>query len=85
VDNFLLLAKQFEEVESFGVVAHPAFVKAAVVFQKEGTAVDMVVIKINMERGITMLWPKVFLTKAIRIYSAVGAALAVVSPDGKFK
>ena len=45
----------------------------------------MVVIKINMERSITMLWPKVFLTKAIRIYSAVGAALAVVSPNGKFK
>ena len=46
---------------------------------------DMVVIKINMERSITMLRPKVFLTKAIRIYSAVGAALAIVSPNGKFK
>jgi len=32
-----------------------------------------------------MLWPKVFLTKAISIYSAVGAALAVVSPNSKFK
>ena len=38
-----------------------------------------------MERSITMLWPKVFLAKAISIYSAVGAALAVVSPNGKFE
>ena len=46
---------------------------------------DMVVIEINMKGGITMLRPKVFLAKSISIYSAVGAALAVVSPDGKFE